>query len=62
MVLISLVALVITIVFVYVFAARFVRPIHKLNQTVKEVAEGDLTKTTHVQGKNEIVVLSQDFN
>ncbi|MDR5594439.1 hypothetical protein RB153_02600 [Paenibacillus larvae] len=26
------------------------------------MAEGDLTKTTHVQGKNEIVVLSQDFN
>ncbi|MDT2235679.1 HAMP domain-containing protein [Paenibacillus larvae] len=38
----------------YVFAARFVRPIHKLNQTVKEVAEGDLTKTTHVQGRTKL--------
>lgn len=62
LVLISLLALVITIVFVYIFAARFVRPIQKLNKAVKEVAEGDLTKTTQVEGRDEIAVLSEDFN
>lgn len=59
---ISVIALAIAIAIVYVFTSRFLRPIQQLNQAVKDVAQGDLTKTISVQGKDEIAVLSQDFN
>lgn len=62
LILISLVALAVSIGLVYLFAARFIRPIQQLNQAVKVVAEGDLTRTIQVQGQDEVAVLSRDFN
>ena len=44
------------------FTAQIVRPIRRLNTAVKEVAAGDLTKTIQVSGKDEVAVLSGDFN
>jgi len=62
LVIISIIALIVAGVVAYLFTIRLVRPIQKLNQAVKEVAEGDLTKTIHVHGKDEVAVLSDDFN
>lgn len=59
---ISIIALIVAVVIAYLFTARLVRPIRKLNQAVKEVAQGDLTKTIQVEGKDEVAVLSGDFN
>ena len=59
---ISLGSLIIAIIVAYIFTVNFIRPIRKLNQAVKDVAQGDLTKTMEVKGKDEIAVLSADFN
>lgn len=62
LVIISIIALLVAIVIAYLFTVRLVRPIQKLNSAVKEVAQGDLTKTIQVHGKDEVAVLSSDFN
>lgn len=62
LVIISAIALIAAVVIAYLFTVRLVRPIQKLNTAVKEVAQGDLTKTIQVQGKDEVAVLSGDFN
>lgn len=59
---ISVVTLVVGVALVYLLAVRLVRPIQRLNQAVKVVAGGDLTESVTVQGKDEIAVLSRDFN
>ncbi|MGG4413348.1 methyl-accepting chemotaxis protein [Brevibacillus agri] len=59
---ISLVVLAVGIVFVYWLSVRLVRPIQRLNQAVNVVAQGNLTETVTVAGKDEIAVLSRDFN
>ena len=62
LVIISVIALIVSVVIAYLFTIRLVRPIQKLNSAVKVVAQGDLTKTIQVQGKDEVAVLSGDFN
>ncbi|UNK19182.1 methyl-accepting chemotaxis protein [Paenibacillus sp. N3/727] len=62
LVIISIIALIVAIVIAYRFTVHLVRPIQRLNSAVKEVAQGDLTKTIQVQGKDEVAVLSGDFN
>lgn len=62
LVLISLGTLVIAVGLIYLFAARLVRPITRLNKAVKLVAEGNLSNAVEVLGNDEIAVLSQDFN
>lgn len=59
---ISLIVLAIGIMLVYFLAVRLVKPIQRLNQVVNVVAQGNLTETVTVQGKDEIAVLSRDFN
>lgn len=59
---ISVAALVISILASYWLTARVLGPIRQLNEAVKDVAAGDLTKTIKVDGKDEIAVLSGDFN
>ncbi|WP_024984497.1 methyl-accepting chemotaxis protein [Brevibacillus borstelensis] len=59
---ISGVAIVLAIAVVYAVAVSMVRPIQRLNQVVQVVAKGDLTNSVTVQGKDEIAVLSRDFN
>ncbi|NMO97351.1 methyl-accepting chemotaxis protein [Paenibacillus lemnae] len=59
---IAVVALLIAVAVGYMFTDRLVKPIRKLNQAVKEVAAGDLTRTIEADGKDEIAVLSKDFN
>lgn len=62
LIVISALALIISIGLVYLLSVQLVRPIQRLNRAVKEVAEGDLTNTLTVHGKDEIAVLSHDFN
>ncbi len=59
---VAVIALIAAVVIAYLFTARLIRPIQKLNTAVKEVAQGDLTKTIPVHGKDEVAVLSSDFN
>lgn len=58
----SIIVLVLAIVLAYLFTVQLIRPIQKLNAVVKDVAQGDLTKNILVHGKDEIAVLSADFN
>ncbi|MGG3284192.1 methyl-accepting chemotaxis protein [Paenibacillus solani] len=62
MIIISVGALILSAFSVIYVTEQIVRPIRKLNTAVKEVAAGDLTKTIQVEGKDEIAVLSNDFN
>jgi methyl-accepting chemotaxis protein len=62
LIVISALALIISIGLVYLLSVQLVRPIQRLNRAVKGVAEGDLTNTLTVHGKDEIAVLSHDFN
>lgn len=62
LIIVSVAAMIVSIGIAYLFTLRLVRPIQKLNQAVKEVAQGDLTKTIQVRGKDEVAVLSSDFN
>ncbi|MBX4150959.1 methyl-accepting chemotaxis protein [Paenibacillus sp. FSL W7-1279] len=62
LVIISVAALVVSAGAAVWFTAQIVRPIRRLNTAVKEVAAGDLTKTIQVSGKDEVAVLSGDFN
>ncbi|AJY74755.1 methyl-accepting chemotaxis protein [Paenibacillus beijingensis] len=62
LILISVIALLAAIGIAYGFTVRLSRPIQNLNRAVKDVAEGDLTKTISVQGKDEMAVLTNDFN
>ncbi|UNK19184.1 methyl-accepting chemotaxis protein [Paenibacillus sp. N3/727] len=62
LVMISVISLIVAIVIAYLFTERLVRPIQHLNSAVKDVAQGDLTKTLQVRGKDEVAVLSGDFN
>ncbi|WP_106769001.1 methyl-accepting chemotaxis protein [Paenibacillus faecalis] len=62
LVVISIVSLIVTAAAAYLFTARLVRPVQKLNSIVKDVAQGDLSKSIQVQGEDEIAVLSNDFN
>ncbi|WP_223070192.1 methyl-accepting chemotaxis protein [Paenibacillus caui] len=62
LVIISIVSLLAAVLIAYGFTVRLIRPIQKLNAAVKEVAQGDLTKTIQVHGKDEVAVLSGDFN
>lgn len=62
LVIISVAALVVSAAAAIWFTAQIVRPIRRLNTAVKEVAAGDLTKTIQVSGKDEVAVLSSDFN
>ncbi|ANY73042.1 methyl-accepting chemotaxis protein [Paenibacillus ihbetae] len=55
-------ALLVSIAAAYWVTSQIVQPIRKLNAAVKEVAAGDLTKTIQVKGKDEVAVLSGDFN
>ncbi|MFS0557186.1 methyl-accepting chemotaxis protein [Brevibacillus sp. 179-C9.3 HS] len=59
---ISLIVLAIGVVLVYILAVRMVKPIERLNQAVNIVAQGNLAETVTVEGKDEIAVLSRDFN
>ncbi len=59
---ISITVLVIGGAIVYWLATRLLKPIQRLNQAVNVVAQGDLTQTVTVQGRDEIAVLSRDFN
>ncbi|WP_429842439.1 methyl-accepting chemotaxis protein [Brevibacillus sp. FIR094] len=59
---ISLIVLVIGVVLVYFLAVRLVKPIERLNHAVNVVAKGNLKETVTVDGKDEIAVLSRDFN
>ncbi|GAA4719425.1 methyl-accepting chemotaxis protein [Brevibacillus fulvus] len=59
---ISAIALMVAIIIAYWFTVRLTRPIQRLNTVVKEVAQGDLTKTIFIKGKDEVAVLSSDFN
>ncbi|MFG0212282.1 methyl-accepting chemotaxis protein [Brevibacillus porteri] len=59
---ISLIVLVIGVVLVYFLAVRMVKPIERLNHAVNVVAQGNLKETVTVDGKDEIAVLSRDFN
>ena len=58
----SVLSLLVTAVFAYLFTVRLVRPIQLLNAAVKEVAEGNLSKTIQVKGRDEVAVLTRDFN
>ncbi|MEK3732169.1 MULTISPECIES: methyl-accepting chemotaxis protein [Paenibacillus] len=60
--LISAAALVLSILAASWLTATVLKPIRQLNEAVKDVAAGDLTKTIKVDGKDEIAVLSSDFN
>lgn len=62
LVIISVAALVISAGAAVWFTGHIIRPIRRLNAVVKEVAAGDLTKTIQVSGKDEVAVLSRDFN
>ncbi|QRG67533.1 methyl-accepting chemotaxis protein [Brevibacillus choshinensis] len=62
LVVISLAVLIIGILLVYFLAVRLVKPIQRLNHAVNVVAQGNLTETVTVEGKDEIAVLSRDFN
>jgi len=62
LIVISLAVLAIGILLVYFLAVRLVKPIQRLNQAVNIVAQGNLTETVTVEGKDEIAVLSRDFN
>ncbi|WP_232699057.1 methyl-accepting chemotaxis protein [Brevibacillus daliensis] len=62
LIMISAVVLFLSGAFIYFFTIRLVKPIHRLNQSVNVVAQGDLTATVHVKGKDEIARLSSDFN
>lgn len=62
LVIISVAALVISAGAAVWFTGHIIRPIRRLNAAVKEVAAGDLTKTMQVSGKDEVAVLSRDFN
>ncbi|GEC92089.1 MULTISPECIES: methyl-accepting chemotaxis protein [Brevibacillus] len=59
---ISLIVLAVGVVLVYFLAVRMVKPIERLNQAVNIVAQGNLAETVTVEGKDEIAVLSRDFN
>lgn len=59
---ISAIVLAFGITFVYLLAIRMVKPIQRLNNAVNVVSKGNLTQTVTVQGKDEIAVLSRDFN
>lgn len=62
LIVISLAVLVIGILLVYFLAVTLVKPIQRLNHAVNVVAQGNLTETVTVEGKDEIAVLSRDFN
>lgn len=59
---ISIAVLIIGGAIVYWLATRLLKPIQRLNQAVNVVAQGDLTQTVTVQGRDEVAVLSRDFN
>lgn len=59
---ISAVALLVTMAIVYILSTRIVKPILRLNQAVNVVAQGDLTESVTVAGNDEVAVLSRDFN
>lgn len=62
LVIVSIAALIASTFTIIWVTNQIVGPIRKLNTAVKEVADGDLTKTIQVKGKDEIAVLSNDFN
>jgi len=59
---ISVAVLIIGSLLVYFVAVRLAKPIQRLNHAVNVVAQGNLTETVTVDGKDEIAVLSRDFN
>jgi methyl-accepting chemotaxis protein len=60
--LISVVVLLAGFAVAYLLAVGIVKPIQRLNKVVNVVAQGNLTETVSVAGKDEIAVLSRDFN
>lgn len=60
--LISAVVLLVGLVLSYLTARGVVWPIQRLNKAVNVVAQGNLTEAVSVEGKDEIAVLSRDFN
>lgn len=59
---IGLIALVLGVLLSLLQAARFSRPIRRLAQTTRQIAEGDLSARVAVKGNDEIGVLGHQFN
>lgn len=59
---IDLIALVIMILFAVILARKITAPIIELTSNARKMAEGDLTVTTHIEGQDEIAILSRAFN
>jgi len=59
---IDFVALIIMILFAVILARKITAPIIELTSNARKMAEGDLTVTTHIEGQDEIAILSQAFN
>jgi len=63
-IIITLIAIVIAAVIVYLFLQRITEPIVKVADTLKEISEGDgdLTKTVEINSKDEVGDLAKYFN
>ncbi|RTZ18184.1 methyl-accepting chemotaxis protein [Vibrio aquaticus] len=54
--------LVVAFIISWLLAGIIVTPVKKLQQAMKELAQGNLTASVEEQGNNEITALSRDFN
>lgn len=61
-IIISVIALIVTILIIYIVANRMTKPILELKDAVNEVAGGDLRVKSTIASKDEIGVLSGHFN
>lgn len=52
----------IVIVVVSILSSKVTKPIQKLNESVQQVADGDLQTHVHMSGKDEVAALERNFN
>jgi len=62
MILAAILAILLASIFGFFFARNLVRPIKRMTDTAKTLAEGDLTARTNMQGDDEISQLGQTFD
>lgn len=62
MIVIAVIALIVSSLFIYIFARRLTRPIEEMTSVVQKMGERDFTVRTSSSSKDEIGALSQDIN
>ena len=58
----SLIAVVVSVLLVFISSSRITQPLKEMSQMAKDIAKGDLTKRVKVHANDEIGMLAESFN